>query len=258
MAFIYSGRLLLPIHRMKLSFSEIEHIRRIFKLCPAKSVTYQDKVECSDGLMPLFLNDDSKSLLSVVPDISQTPRTQTKHLDDLKNLTDRIISKESRINDIGKLEDLCRLRGRVFTPCSDQLSWDLNQWVEMKGAELGYLLGINDIGVDMDTWEGPLSDYVCEANSFVSPKPHEDNSETFTQNYWIEKLNKIISDDNGLSENLFMQFCGPKNGKYALHTKYVPFYLSSRNNETSIALKDTVGVVQRPVASRLNQRAQQW
>lgn len=150
-----------------------------------------------------FFNDESKSFLSVVPNISQTPPTQTKTFDCVKNVMKRITSNESHIKDREKFEDLYKLGDRVFTARNNQFPWDLNQCVEAKGTDNGAVLEINDMDVDSKTSDGPINDIVYETNSFVAVKPYEYHSETATQkHFWSGTLNEIIYDDLGRAAKL--------------------------------------------------------
>lgn len=81
-------------------------------------------------------------------------------MDEVNIIRKRITEKENRINDRRKIEDLYKLRELIFTSRRQPFSCHLNQCVETRRADVGDVVEISDVRVDMESQREELNDVV--------------------------------------------------------------------------------------------------
>ena len=101
-----------------------------FKTFCEVNVTHDD--EWAD----LITKELANSFLRRPPDLATTPPTVTRVPDNILEINRHLNSVEERIRDPSKMEELRRLRNRVYTARSDSFHWDLDNSYEENGDYL--------------------------------------------------------------------------------------------------------------------------
>ena len=93
------------------------------------------KHKSQSNWQPLFPSKNGKhiGLLKFCPDLTLTPDTKTKCLDNKDKITKRFVSEEGRINDTDRMIELYRLRDFVYNHRSHHFHWDLAKSLEFIG-----------------------------------------------------------------------------------------------------------------------------
>lgn len=141
-----------------------------------------------------FPVDRGYGFLKFVPDLSKTPPTITRVPNNVAEVNKCLEAAESRVKDSEKMEDLRRLRNKVYTQRSDPFHWDLISTMEMNGDYMGYEdRATEESGSESDCSSdgGNRYDIGIAANRFVATKTFSDPKTRF----WIAKVIEVTKMD---------------------------------------------------------------
>lgn len=214
-------------------------------ICMVKSTKSDTWINMTNGLQR-----DKSCFLSRLPDLRQTPPESVKEPVDFNEVTARIMSEDSRIQNPDKFRDLLALRDEVYQDRSLNFHWDLASSVECGGADRtdeDYLNtemceNVTNKALPASLSGPPRSNYDYALSSFVAVR-QTDSDERF--GFWIGRIVDVYNGTEQIIHELSVHWYDFYSGSDPYVGKYRSLYLpnsSTAKRSTSKPWVDRISV----------------
>jgi len=225
---------------------------------PSLRTTCHVRVAVTDEWKPISVDHHglATGFLRFAPDITATPVTVIKCPDGMNEVTKRIHSVESRINNAAKITSLYQLRDHVFRSRREVLHWDTSCCIELNSGILRHdededvslqpavcstppTLPFNGVTANGTT----ESRYSYELNTFVAVRTSECTLEANTGgrsadhfsatpvHFWLGKIEVVTKSCDDVVTSLKVRWYETKNTQDFLNGQYFPSYYRSTKNK---------------------------